>query len=97
MIDGQISLSFKLEKRTIGEVEVAWISGLWVDPKGKGIGRHALLFIESIASPLVVVGLASEDVAEFYRACDWVVGGVRNGKRIVASDSIDESKIPEKI
>ena len=74
------------------------LSSLWVDPKKRGIGRQALLMIEALASPLVVVGFADDDVVDFYRSCDWLVGEKHyddknpQGKWIVASDSIDESK-----
>jgi hypothetical protein len=85
-------------KEKIGDVEVAGLSALWVDPKMKGIGRQALLMIENIASPHVVVGFADDNIVGFYKACDWLVGKKHcdddnpQGKWLVASDSIDESK-----
>jgi hypothetical protein len=98
MIDGRISISFKLSKEKIGEVDVMALSSLWVDPKERGVGRQALLMIEQLASPLVVVGFADDDTVGFYRACEWLVGSKHcdsmnpGGKWLVASDSIDESK-----
>lgn len=95
---GIVSLSFTLKKEFVGEVEVAGLSNFWVDPKGSGIGRQALLFIENVASPHVVVGFADDDVVGFYKKCDWLVGQKHyddanpQGKWLVASDSVDESK-----
>lgn len=95
---GRISIGFKLTKQKIGEVDVAGLSSLFVDPKGGGVGRQALLLIENIASPLVVVGFTGDDAVEFYRKCDWLIGKKHydeknpQGKWLVASDSIDESK-----
>ena len=82
----------------VGEVDVAGLSSLFVDPKGGGVGRHVLLMIENITSPLVVVGFADDDIVGFYRACEWLIGMKHydeknpQGKWLVASDSIDESK-----
>ena len=38
-----------------------------------------------------------DDVVDFYRSCDWLVGSMHKGKYIVASDSIDESKFDGEI
>lgn len=94
----KVSMSFVLEDKKIGDVTVAGLSSLWVDPKGSGIGRQTLLFIENIALPKVVVGFVDDSVVGFYRECEWLVGGKHcdednpQGKWLVASDSIDESK-----
>lgn len=94
----RVSMSFVLEDKKIGDVTIAGLSNLWVDPKGSGIGRNALLLIENIASPRVVVGFVDDDVVGFYRACEWLIGRKHyddknpQGKWLVASDSIDESK-----
>ena len=53
--------------------------------------------IEAIASPKLVVGFADDTVVDFYRACDWVIGSQHDGKWLVASDSIDESKFSGEI
>ena len=98
MVTGRISIGFMLMKEKLGEVEVMGLSSFWVDPKKRGVGRETLKLIENLASPLVVVGFAEDNVVDFYRTCEWLVGSKHydektpQGKWLVASDSVDESK-----
>jgi len=96
-MQSRVNMSFLLLDKKIGNVDVTGLAEFWVDPKNKGIGRKALQMIEAIASPKLVVGFADDAVVGFYRACDWVVGSQHDGKWIVASDSIDESKFSGEI
>ena len=92
-----VTTSFVLSEQKIGTVDVIGLAEFWVDPKNNGIGRKGLLFIEAVASPKLVVGFADDSVVGFYKACDWVIGSKINGKWLVASEPIDDSKFEGKI
>lgn len=93
---GQMAVSFKLTKQMIGEVEVVGLSALIVAPAA--VGKQALQMIESIASPKLVVGFVDDQFVAFYAASGWLIGKKHyddehpEGKWLVASDSLDESK-----
>lgn len=92
MAESKIIVAFKILEKKIGELDVAGLSEFWVDPRGQGVGKKALHFVEAIADPKPVVGFADADVVGFYQACEWYVGPVIAGKHIVMSEPIDISK-----
>ena len=89
---GTITVGFKLLDKKVGKVKVAGLSELGVYPHGEGVGRRALLFVEAIADPLPVVGFAEDNVLGFYESCSWYVGRKIDGKFLVSSEPVDDSK-----
>lgn len=93
----RVNMSFLLLEKKVGEEDVIGLAEFWVDPIGKGIGKKALMMIEALASPKIVVGFAEPNVVGFYEACEWIIGGLHGEKYFVASGSIDESKFSGEI
>ena len=88
----QYSLFFKLEKRKVGVLDVLGLKDLIVGPRGKGVGRQGLLFIEAVASPDVVVCFVDAKTVPFFEKCGWYIGNVFDGKYLVASEPIDDNR-----
>lgn len=84
------TISFELIDKKIGSEEVAGLAALSFDPEDLEMGRRALQLVESTASPKLVVGFCDPDDIGFFIECDWINGGVYNGKVLVASGSISE-------
>lgn len=88
----QYSLFFKLEDRMIGDVKVAGLMDLIVGPRGEGIGRQGLLFIEAVASPKIVACFVDPKTVLFFEKCGWYIGNLFNRKFLVASEPIDDNR-----
>ncbi len=88
----QYSLFFKLEDHVIGDTPVAGLTELLVGPRGKGVGRQGLLFIEAIASPKPVACFVDPDVVQFFEKCGWYIGDLFGKKYLVASEPINDSR-----
>ncbi len=88
----QYSLFFKLEDRKIGDTDVLALSDFMVGPRGKGIGRQGLLFVEAIASSKIVACFVDPKIVPFFEKCGWYIGGLFNKKYLVASEPVDDSR-----
>jgi len=88
----QYSLFFKLNKHKIGDADVLGLTDLIVGPRGKGVGRQGLLFIEAVASPEIVACFVEPKLVPFFEKCGWYIGTVFDGKYLVASEPINDSR-----
>lgn len=88
------TISFEMIDKKIGDEDVAGLTFIDADitPMDIDVMKKAILMIEAIASPKVVVGFTNPDDILFFTSCDWVSGGVYDGKVLVASDVISENE-----
>lgn len=84
------TISFELVDKKIGEEEVSGLVDFSFDPAEDDIGKRVIQMIESAADSKVVVGFADPDDVLFFIECDWINGGIYDGKVLVASESISE-------
>ena len=88
----QYSLFFKLNDHQIGDTDVAGLTDLIVGPRGEGIGRQGLLFIEAVASPKPVACFVDPNLVPFFEKCGWYIGRAFENKFLVASEPINDSR-----
>ena len=84
------TISFELVDKKIGDEDVAGLVSLDADSKNDDLRKKIIQMIESIADPKIVVGFADPNDILFFTDCDWVCGGVYDGKVLVASEPISE-------
>lgn len=88
----QYSLFFKLTDHKIGVTDVAGMTEFLVGPRGKGIGRQGLLFVEAVASPKIVAAFVDPNTVAFFEKCGWYIGGLFGKKYLVASEPLNDSR-----
>jgi len=88
----KVTVSFEMVDKKIEVEDVSGLVNFDFNPTNIEIGKRAIMMVESIASPKIVVGFAEPDAVSFFLECGWISGDIYDGKILVASDAVDEDK-----